>query len=400
MKHKPLTTLQIALCNIRSKPFRSACLGIVVGILAFTLFGGSVLASGLENGMRSMQKRLGADIMVVPKGYKEKTEGILLRGEPNYFYLDEAAVESISKIRGIKFFTTQFFLISMADACCSIPIQMIGFDPKTDFVILPWITQKYKENIGEGQLVVGGEIKVKNGKLKFFSHEYEVTARLDKTASGLDSSIFMTMDTLSSMLEGTRTLGYNFIPEQKGAVSTVLIKAESDQDITQLAENISDNVEGVDVIVSKSMFSGIAEHLDSLLVYIRIFSAELLAVSLFVLFLIFSLTANSRKREFSIFRIVGASGRKLVGIVLGESALLSLFGSILGISAAAVTILPFSEYIGARLSLPFLRPEPGVILSGVLVSLLLAFTAGPAASIYSAVKISRAEAYTTLRDGE
>ena len=79
----------LAINNLKRKKFRTACLLIVVLILAFTLFAGAVMSSSLENGMNSMQRRLGADLMVVPKGTEEKAEGILIKGEPNYFYFDK-----------------------------------------------------------------------------------------------------------------------------------------------------------------------------------------------------------------------------------------------------------------------------------------------------------------------
>ena len=53
--------------NLRRKPLRTAALGIVVTLLSLALFAGSLLSLNLDNGMRSMERRLGADLMVVPQ---------------------------------------------------------------------------------------------------------------------------------------------------------------------------------------------------------------------------------------------------------------------------------------------------------------------------------------------
>jgi putative ABC transport system permease protein len=86
MKQTPLTSRQLSFYNLRRRPFRTFCLILVVAVLAFTLFGGSILTISLRNGMSSLQQRLGADLMVVPKGYEADMTGVLLRGEPSYFY--------------------------------------------------------------------------------------------------------------------------------------------------------------------------------------------------------------------------------------------------------------------------------------------------------------------------
>jgi len=70
------------------------------------------------------------------------------------------------------------------------------------------------------------------------------------------------------------------------------------------------------------------------------------------------------------------------------------------VAAASLVVFPFSAYIGERLQLPYLEPEIGAVLGVLALSLLLSFLVGPLASIYSAVKISKAETYLTMREGE
>ncbi|MBQ7901799.1 MAG: ABC transporter permease, partial [Clostridia bacterium] len=61
MSYKKLTTTDLALKNLKRKPFRTAGLIIIVGLLSFVLFGGSILSVNLKNGLAGTQSRFGAD---------------------------------------------------------------------------------------------------------------------------------------------------------------------------------------------------------------------------------------------------------------------------------------------------------------------------------------------------
>jgi putative ABC transport system permease protein len=87
-------------------------------------------------------------------------------------------------------------------------------------------------------------------------------------------------------------------------------------------------------------------------------------------------------------------------MVLSESVITGLSGGMAGILLAGLIVFPFSTLISERLELPYLdAPLSGIILP-VLGSLLLSALAGPLASLYSAFRISRAETYYTMREGE
>ncbi len=85
MHEKPITTGRLAVTNIKQKPLRTAGLITIVEIVAFVLLAGGIVSASMKNGLASMNARLGADLMIVPVGYDEKVEGILLKGEPTYF---------------------------------------------------------------------------------------------------------------------------------------------------------------------------------------------------------------------------------------------------------------------------------------------------------------------------
>jgi putative ABC transport system permease protein len=140
--------------------------------------------------------------------------------------------------------------------------------------------------------------------------------------------------------------------------------------------------------------------LGGLVGYIHLFSILLWVLAVIVLAAVFSGSMHERKKEFAVLRILGATRKKLIGIVLSESAITGLAGGGAGIVLASLVIFPFSTLISERLELPYLDAPLFNILGLVFCSLFLAALVGPLASLYSALRISRAETYYTMREGE
>jgi putative ABC transport system permease protein len=215
----------------------------------------------------------------------------------------------------------------------------------------------------------------------------------------------MTMNTMRLLIGRARTEGYDFLTAQekemrRGAVSVVLAKAGPLTPPAQLAQTIGRENAGVDVVVSQSIFSGISETLAGLTAYINLFSAVLWVLALIILAAVFSGTIHERKKEFALLRILGATRGKLAAMVLGESAIAGAAGAAAGIVLACLVIFPFSTLIGERLELPYLDAPFLRVIPLALGSLFLSVLAGPLASLYAALRISGAETYFTLREGE
>ena len=122
MKKDKLGTLQIALKNIRNKPFRSFGLIFLTMIMSYILLVGSFVLYSFSNGTKSLSDRLGADIIIVPEGYNAKIESVLLNGEPSSFYLPEGAYEKLKKYSEIEKMTPQLYIATLKASCCSYSI--------------------------------------------------------------------------------------------------------------------------------------------------------------------------------------------------------------------------------------------------------------------------------------
>ena len=146
--------------NIARRPGRTFILILLSALLCFSVTGGSLAITSLKGGLISLKSRLGADIMVVPYEATTKTNfsNMILQGNPGYFYMNRNVLEKIKNIEGIKEISEQYFLASAKAGCCSAKLQLIGFDPATDFTIKPWVKESYDGELGEFEMLVGNDL--------------------------------------------------------------------------------------------------------------------------------------------------------------------------------------------------------------------------------------------------
>ncbi len=405
MKLQRLGIMAISVHNLKSKTFRSICLLSLVALLSFTIFSGLILTYSLKNGMRSMEQRLGADLMIVPDGNKIDMEGALLRGEPGGFYFERKAENIISGIEGVSKISSQFFLSSLSVGCCSFPIQLIGYDPKTDFVIAPWIFSQLNGSLRDGQLVVGSHIDAAaGGALKFFGHKYQVVSKLEETGMGLDTSVFMNYSTAEKILDSAREIGVRFKFDGNDLISAIMIKTKNGFEPNDLGNKILDRLEqeGIkaDVVVPQNITSSVAESIRKFIFYISFFSGMLWFLALILLSVVFTFSIHERKKEIAVLRILGATRKKLMQLIFTEAAIISAGGAIAGVLLGGIVVFIFNTYIGMKLGMPYKLPQWEVIIVITAVSFLLTFAIGPAASSYSAYRIGRNEIHATMREGE
>ena len=404
MQEKALSTHRLSLLNLQRKPFRTAALMTVVALLSFVLFAGSVMTMSMENGIEGLEARLGADIVVVPEGYDKDLEGVMIQGEPTYFFMGKEVLDQVLSCEGVAKASAQFYLASLNAECCGSSVPIIGFDPETDFTVQPWISEQYSKELGYGQIIIGDDINVESdGTILFFGKNYEVASRLERTGTGVDVTCFATMDTIADLYVDAKEKGAYFMEgvTYENSISSVMIKIKEGYSLTQVAGQIRKATGGaVEIVQTQNMINSVGGSLAGILEYLYIIAIVFWVLAVVLLSIVFSVTANERKKEFALFRILGATRKRLSSLILTEAFYLSLFGSMIGVAVAAMVVFPFSVYIGDKLGMPYLQPAMGEIMIVMVVSLVLSAIVGPLASAWSAYKISRAETYHTMREGE
>ncbi|NLC22938.1 MAG: ABC transporter permease [Oxalobacter sp.] len=401
MNSRPLTTLRIARENLAQRPFRTAGLILIVLVFSFLLFGGSILIESIRTGINSMSQRLGADLMVVPHGYEKQLQSALLRGEPSSFYLEQSLEQKIKAMDGVDKVSSQIFIASLQAACCTLPVQLIGFDPETDFIVTPWIKNSLSRELTDDEIIVGSKIEGEpGGHITFFGKRYRIAARLDRTGMGFDTSVFLKLDTARNMIRKLEIAPLFDVKDLDQVVSSVMVKAKAGQDTRALANTILQRhamAFNLDMVMSRTMMSDIASRLQSFSLVMYALGGLLWLLATGVLMLVFSIVVNERRREFSLLRVLGASRKKLSGILMTEAFLISLAGSIGGLFLSALIVFSFRTLISNMIGLPFLLPAFPKIGLVFLLSLLVSAGIGPLACLYSAWRLGKGDIYTALR---
>ena len=395
---------QLARRNLSRRPVRTAALILLAAFLSFSVFAGSMIVLSLQNGLESYESRLGADIVVVP--YEARSHGtlesILLQGIPGYFYMDETYLDQVRAISGVESASPQFYLASASAGCCSVAVQIIGFDPDTDFSIQPWIRESYSRDLGDGDVIVGSGITVpKNRILRFYNQDCRVVASLDQTGTGLDTAVYANMNTIQALMAGSQAEGFDYFggADPKRTISSIMVKVKDGCSIESVANDINIHVRHVEATQAKTMVSSIAGGLTNVSRIIGGLTAMIWALAIVILILAFVMISHERTREFAILRVMGASQRMLSGLLRWEAAFISLVGAVLGVAVGALVVFPFSSLIRGKLDLPYLMPGSGVVLGLLVGSVVLAVAAGSLTSAISAYRISRIDTGLILREG-
>ena len=394
---------ELAKKNLKKRPARTAALILIAAFLTFSVFAGSFIIAGLQNGLKSYEERLGADIVAVPYSARSKGafESILLQGIPGTFYMDSSDYEKIAAIEGVETAAPQFYLASASAGCCSAAVQIIGFDPELDFTVQPWIREQYADTLQKGDIIVGSELTVpKDRTMFFYDTECRIVAQLDRTGTGLDTAVYTDMDTIAEMIANAKALHFNAFDgvDPEHAVSSVMIRVAEGYDADEVTGEINVHVRHIEAARAASMLSGISGGLASVSRIIRILTVMIWILAIAVLAAAFAMIAHERAKECAVLRMLGASRKMVSRLLLTESAMVSFFGALAGLGAGCLLVFPFGTLISRKLQLPYLMPGPGRILLYAAGALILAVAAGALASAVSARRISRQDAAFAMRD--
>jgi putative ABC transport system permease protein len=375
---------------------------VLVALVAIVISGGSLLAYSLINGIESTESRLGADAMFVPLGAEQDIQGALLQGEPGSFYIEGTVAENLLHAEGVAQASPQLFIATFDSSHCAFPAQIIGYDPSTDFVISPWLSKEIDARLEYGEVIVGNGVSRDAGdELLMFNKLYNVVGRLDKTGMGFDNAVFINMETARSVVADYSTFEEAVtVPEGEGVASVVMVKIKDGFDPEKFAKNVRDvfRADGIGVVLPKAMIDDLSANLNFSLTLLAILVAALWALSISVLAIVFTIALHSRTREFGVLRAIGATRRKLAGIVLSESFLIGLGGAGIGIGLLCLVLFPFRSLITDSFNTAFLFPSALGSALILAAAFALSLSMGPLAAVYAAIRIGRQETFSILRE--
>lgn len=399
---KRLGLLYLAVQNLKRKPFRSFVTIAIVGLAAGTLFSATLLIGSVQRSLEAGMDRLGADVMVVPEGQQESSEAALITGEPSSFYMDQSVADQVSRTAGVEKASPQLFIESLVSSqCCTGHVQLIGYDPATDFVVKPWLEQNLNRSLEDDEVVIGSLILANKGEqVHFYGHSFNVAGVLEATGMGVDESVFMRMQEAYEMAAESSDVAESPLDVQPGQISSVVVKVSPETTIDQVAQRIKSDVPDVTVITAPELSRSVSDRLYGFLRGFFVLDAIVWVMSLLTIAAIFSMIVNERQREIGLIRAMGGSRNYVFRLVLTEAVLLSFIGGLMGVLVGGAGLFIFKALITSSLGIPYLWPPITFFGEMVAITLVVAMASGAVASLYPAFSSSRLEPYAAIRRGE
>ena len=393
----------LAVRNCRHSSARASALGAVAAILALVLFGGSLILLSLQNGLGRFQERLGADVIVLPREADAAggLDGVLVQGIPAHFYMEAHYLDELRGMAGVAQAAPQFFLASAHAGCCSVAVQLIGFDPATDFTIQPWMRESYDGVIGFGDILVGSGISVPADKmLMFYNTPCRVVGRLSPTGTGMDTAVYTNMETMRTMMANAAAAGFDYfhgIPTEN-AISAVLIRAADGFAPEGIAAAVNQMYPQLSAHAAHGMVRDVEQGLGGITGTISVLLGIIWLLSVLILGIAFRMVVHERRREFAMLRVAGAPRTLLVRTMLTEAGLVSAVGAALGILVGAAVVLPFAGLMKESLTRPYLLPDGTVIFALALGTFAATLLSGMLSAAWTVRCVGSAELSAVLRE--
>ena len=402
---KKFVTLNMAMKNLQRRPVRSWCMIFFVFMLAASLFLSTVLTDSLSDSLEKTTNRMGADVIVVPEEYERDMVDALFQGTISSFSFDKQWLNEITDVPGIAKSSPQLYLKTLAADCCSTSVQLIAFDPETDFIITSWLEDDGIEMPKKGEVIVGSKITPEaDGNIIFFGKPYKVKGQLEETRSNYDACVFMTYETAEEIVHSEKWIAaFGEAGSAENMVSCLMIRAEQGMDKKDIAGYINYRLSKdcpVRAYTMNGLLSGAMETVNSMDNYSTILMILISILVIAALLCIFTITINERTKEFGILSSLGAGSGKLAGLVLSEGCVIGLAGGIIGVVFSVAALLIFGNTIVVLMEIPKLTTKLSYLLPLGLKCLALALVVSIVASLYSAWKVSRNHLDALIRGEE
>ncbi len=404
---RKLSTLNMAVQNLKAKKARTAFMMFFVILMSATVFFSTILMNNLKQGIKSTTERAGADMIVIPDEGTEDIRDSLFAGTPCSIFFDKEWKEAVEQVEGVERVSGQLYVGTLSASCCDLPVQMVAFDPETDFVVQPWLQNQNAVKLEKGQVLVGSRVEAEPGDMiQFYLTEFEVAGKLEPTGMGYDGSVFMTFETLYELKDSVTAQATLPMDEIENKLSMLMVDVNDeirDVDLIRLRLEVAKcGPEGQKMYAGTTdeLLSGISAQVKKLagygnvLIYISLISTALALISIFVI------TINERRYEFGVLYALGAKKSQMRNIILSEALMISGIGGVTGTLLTYGVVVAFKDVISVKLDIPVLDMSLAQTMPVAAICIGIALFTGIIAAVCSAYQISKGEVYRLLRENE
>ncbi|MBI4734665.1 MAG: FtsX-like permease family protein [candidate division NC10 bacterium] len=182
-----------------------------------------------------------------------------------------------------------------------------------------------------------------------------------------------------------------------GKVGTFWLKAASAGDIPRIMDAVDTLFKNSDAETKTETERAFQLGFISMLGNVKTLIASISSVVVFTILLVtantMAMSIRERAREIAILKTLGFGRRRLLGILMGESAVIALTGGVLGCMGARLFFSVVDVWRYTQGLFPIFIVEPSTVLLGIGLSILI----GLASAALPAIRVSRLTIAEALR---
>ena len=319
--------ISLAWRSVSRKMFRNIVLVMAVAMLVSLLVFALLFNRAIKENIAEASQKLGADIVLVPIKSVDVAEEFILESKEKTFYMNEFIFEAVRDLPEVEQATYHIYLDTLESECCSIiEGQVVAIDQASDFVVKPWLDTDRELKAGEAY--IGSYVHEFLGLIDsatLFGSPIKVVGHLRETGTGLDHGFFIRrqdLDDITSEVTGQR---------KETDISIVFLKLKEGVNLDDTVLKIRAINPNMGLMTRGSIGKDVRSTLKDI---IRIFTITILIASVLSVLLAwstFTAMTNERKREVGILQALGARRQHIINMFLGEAAIISIMGGIIGI---------------------------------------------------------------------
>lgn len=373
-------------------------------IMSFVLVLGVFTTMG--QGLKLSRERLGADVIFLPQEVETDGYELLFTAQPESHYMDISIYEYIAAMDEVAQASPQFYSQTIGgESCCDLgeSMRIVGVDMETDFILTPYFNQQQFDTLENNQMILGGNFTDYVGKsMLVLDERFTVVGELYPTGTGMDDTIFMTMDKARELSFHSPYFSEIWAERDIGSsISAIMVKVKNGVDAERFADNICRYTDLPIVYVSAGgTIAGLQSQLTATVkVLLALWIISLLIAAL-ALFGRFNALARDRKKEIGLMRAIGLKKNQVFGLVIGEACIMALIGGLAGSLLACLGMEPAIAALEQVFELPNsmwdIKSAIVCFASGILLSGAIGFLA----ALYPAVKSAKLEPQVAITQGD
>ena len=394
---------RLVLQEARRTPGRYLLLAVAFAIGSASIFLTLVVRDSIRRGLETSLDRLGADLLILPKGVTHNLTAALLAGEPNAPQIDPSVYQQIVSLPGVEKVSAQRHFSIPSDGGHG-ETDLIAFDPSTDFTLQPWVREHLPRPFSRGDILIGGRRPEPVGStMNFFGKLLVVWGKLDLTGVGpTERSVFGSFSTVEELAKESRSHGLGTFGTSPltGSASALLLRLSPGAGAGNVRFALS-SVPEVQVISGSGLGIQVRQSIRTILTGSIVFALVGLWMGGLLLFVVYAGIVAERKSELGLLLAMGLSRTGLCFWLAMEAALCAFLGAVLGVLLGVAGLSLFARtfgYLLATRGVTFELPPSTFQICAALLSLLLCSLVAGLGALLPTWRLAGREVYQLLRE--